>query len=165
MELDVAVDDPRRDDVRAALERHLAFSREVTPAGGVFALDLGALLDPSVTFVSARCDGEVLGVGALKELDASHAEFKSMHTLVGARRQGVARAVAEHLLSVAAERGYKRVSLETGNMEAFAPARSLYLALGFRPCPPFGQYVGSTTSACMTMDLGRLAVDGRGPGG
>jgi putative acetyltransferase len=113
-------------------------------------LGVDALLDPSVTFFSARRDGVLLGVGALKQLDGSHAELKSMHTLEGARRQGVAGALVDHMLSVAADRNYGRVSLETGNMAAFAPARALYAKAGFTPCASFGEYVGSRHSACMT---------------
>ena len=155
----VSVDDPRRDDVQALLAEHLAFSRMVTPASGVHALDLDGLLDSSVTFFSARLDGELVGVGALKQLDDTHAELKSMHTVEAARRRGIGRALVEHLLSVAADRMYRRVSLETGAMDAFAPARSLYAQLGFKPCPPFGQYVGSPTSTCMTIELGSEASD------
>jgi putative acetyltransferase len=155
MRLVVAVDDPRRDDVRALLARHLAFAREVTPPEDVYALDIDGLLDPTVTFCSARRDGELLGVGALRHLDGSHAELKSMHTVEGARGQGVGRALVEHLLSIAADRSYQRVSLETGTMEAFAPARAFYTKLGFTPCAPFGEYVGSATSACMTIAIGQ----------
>ncbi len=153
MALVIAVDDPRRHDIQAVLEQHLAFSRMVTPAHGVHALALGDLLEPAITFFSARLDGELLGVGALKQLDQTHAELKSMHTVRTARRRGVGEALVLYLLSVAADRNYRRVSLETGALDAFAPARSLYAKLGFRPCPPFGQYVGSSTSACMTIEL------------
>jgi putative acetyltransferase len=158
MGLVVAVDDPRRDDIQAVLEQHLAFSQTVTPAPGVHALSLEGLLDPGITFFSARLDGKLVGVGALKQLEETHAELKSMHTVEAARRRGVGRALVEHLLSVAASRNYRRVSLETGSMEAFAPARRLYAKLGFRPCQPFGQYVGSSTSVCMTLELGRRAT-------
>jgi len=80
MDVVIAVDDPRRDDVRALLEAHLAFSRAVTPPGHVHALEIDGLLDPAVTFFSARRDGVLVGIGALKRLDDSHAEVKSMHT-------------------------------------------------------------------------------------
>jgi putative acetyltransferase len=158
MGLVVAADDPCADDVRALLEQHLAFAREVTPPAGVHALDVEDLLDPTVTFFSARRDGVLLGVGALKQLDGSHAELKSMHTVETARGQGVGRAVVDHLLSVAADRNYRRVSIETGAMDAFAPARSLYRKVGFRPCAPFGEYACSPTSVCMT-----VAVDATAP--
>ena len=149
----IAEDDPLRPDVTALLERHLGFAHEVTPAGHVHALDVHRLLDPSVTFFSARRDGELLGVGALRELDPSHGEVKSMHTAPAARRQGVGRAMVEHLLAVARARGYERVSLETGTMDAFAPARELYLAIGFVPCAPFGEYTANEHSVCMTLAL------------
>ena len=149
----IAEDDPLRPDVTALLERHLAFAHEVTPEGHVHALDVHRLLDPSVTFFSARRDGALLGVGALRELDPSHGEVKSMHTAPAARRQGVGRAMVEHLLAVARARGYDRVSLETGTMDAFAPARELYLAIGFVPCAPFGEYTANPHSVCMTLAL------------
>lgn len=149
----IEVDDPRRDDVRALLEQHLAFAREVTPPEDVHALDLDGLLDPSVTFYSLRVDGELLGVGALKELAPGHAELKSMHTAKAARRRGVGRAIVDHLLAVAASRGVRRVSLETGAMDAFAPARALYASVGFVPCGPFGDYDESPNSAYMTLVL------------
>jgi putative acetyltransferase len=149
----IDVDDPGRDDVRALLERHLAFARAVTPPEDVHALELDGLLDPSVTFFSLRDDGRLLGVGAIKQLDPDHAELKSMHTAEEARRRGVGRAIVDHLLAVAAERGVSRVSLETGAMDAFAPARSLYASVGFVPCGPFGDYAESPNSAYMTLRL------------
>ena len=153
MDLVIAVDDPRVGDVRALLKTHLAFAREVTPPGHVHALDIDGLVDPAVTFFSARGDGVLVGIGALKRLDGSHAELKSMHTAQAARGQGVGRAMVDHLLAVAAARGFQRVSLETGTMEAFAPARSLYTTVGFTPCGPFGEYTANPNSACMTIDL------------
>lgn len=81
----VGPDDPRAADVRALLEHHLDLARAASPPGLSFALDLDGLLDPGVRFVSAREDGLLLGVGALKRLDAGHAEVKSMHTAAAAR--------------------------------------------------------------------------------
>jgi putative acetyltransferase len=157
MDLVIAVDDPRIDDVRTLLDRHLAFAREVTPPDHVHAMDVDDLVDPAVTFFSVRRDGVLLGVGALKRLDESHAEVKSMHTSESARGEGVGRAMVGHLLAVAADRGYQRVSLETGTMDAFAPARSLYTAFGFEPCAPFGEYTDNPHSAYMTIDLAEAA--------
>ena len=151
----IEVDDPRRDDVRALLGRHLAFAHATTPAEDVHALDLDGLLRPEITFFSLRESGAVLGVGALKELDPAHGEIKSMHTAAAARGRGVARALLDHLLALAAVRGYRRVSLETGSMEAFAPARALYAGAGFVPCGPFGDYRESPSSAYMTLELRR----------
>ena len=155
MGLTVAIDDPRADDVRALLDRHLAFCREVTPAGHVRALEPDGLLEPDVTLFGARQAGVLLGVAALRRLDGEHAELKSMHTLAAARGRGIGGALVDHILGVAAKRGYRRVSLETGTMEAFAPARSLYAKAGFLACTPFGDYTANPHSVCMTIAVGR----------
>jgi len=149
----ISVDDPRSEDVRRLLERHLAFTSAQSPPEDCHALDVDGLLDPAVTFFSYRSDGVLLGVGALKRLDAGHAELKSMHTAEAARRQGIGRAMVDHLLEVARRRGYRRVSLETGSMEAFEPSRSLYARAGFTPCEAFGQYQPSRNSTFMTLSL------------
>ncbi len=147
----IAMDDPHAQDVQALLQRHLAFAHHHTPPEGVHALAVDGLLDPAVTVFSARREGQLVAMGALKELDQTHAELKSMHTAAAARRQGIGRAMVDHLLCVARQRGYRQVSLETGTMAAFSPARALYIGAGFTECGPFGQYTKSPTSAFMTL--------------
>src|SRR3954469_14131811 len=110
----ISTDDPRADDVRALLARHLAHAYAHTRPEEVFALDVDALVDPAVTFFSYRLDGRLLGVAALKRLDDAHAEIKSMHTAEEARRRGVAAALVSHLIERARSLGYRRLSLETG---------------------------------------------------
>jgi putative acetyltransferase len=156
---EISIDDPRAKDVHELLERHLAFAHSHTPLEDIHALDVDGLLDPAVTFFSFRRHGELLGVGALKQLDGEHAELKSMHTAQAARGRGIGRAMVEHLVGVARERGFRRVSLETGSMPAFAPARSLYASAGFRPCGPFGDYSPSRSSAFMTLSLNALSLN------
>ena len=138
--VEIDVDDPRKPEVRALLERHLTFCLTETPPEHSFALDVDGLLDPAVTFVSCRDGDCVLGVAAIKELDPAHAEIKSMHTAAAARGRGVGRALLSHLLTVAGSRGYQRVSLETGTTPGFAVARALYESAGFTPTGPFGGY-------------------------
>jgi putative acetyltransferase len=150
MEGVIASDDPRNDDVVRLLAAHLAFANEHSPPEDVHALDVNGLLDPAVSFFSFRRDGQLLGVGALKRLDDEHAELKSMHTAAAARGRGVGRAMLNHLIDVARERGFRRLSLETGTMQAFEPARSLYATAGFAPCGPFDAYVLSPNSTYMT---------------
>lgn len=154
MAVQVQPDDPRADDVRALLERHLAFAHEHTPVEHVHALDVDALVGPDIVLVSCREAGRMRGVGAIRRLDAGHAEVKSMHTAAEARGTGVARQVLDHLLDVARSWGVTRVCLETGTMDAFVPAHRLYAAAGFVPCGPFADYPVSDTSAFMTLDLG-----------
>lgn len=149
----IELDDPRRPDLRALLERHLAFAAATTPPEDIHALAVDDLADPSVSFFALRGDGVVLAVGALKRLDGTHAEIKSMHTAEEARGQGVGAAMLGHLLGEARGRGFARVSLETGSGEAFAPARRLYAAAGFTPCGPFADYPDSPNSTYMTLAL------------
>jgi putative acetyltransferase len=149
----VGVDDPHRADVRALLEAHLRFCFSSTPLCHAYALDAERLAHPDVTFFSAREHGVVIGVGAVKRIDARHAELKSMHTAEAARGRGIGRALLEDLLSFARGEGYQRVSLETGTMEGFAAARRLYERAGFVPCGPFGDYTTSPDNTFMTMEL------------
>lgn len=150
---EVSIDDPGAPDVRLLLATHLTFARAPTPPEDAHALDVDGLLDPSVTFLSFRRDGVLLAVGALKRLDDEHAEVKSMHTVAAARRQGIGRRMTEHLIAVAREAGYRRLSLETGSMAEFAPARALYASVGFKVCEPFGEYRASPNSTYMAIDL------------
>ena len=150
---EIAIDDPTAADVRALVERHLEFARATTPPEHVFALDMDGLKDPAVTFFTYRVNGDVIGMAALKHLDDSHAELKSMHTAAEARGRGVGRALVDELEAVARERGYRRLSLETGAGPAFEAARSLYAGASFRPCGAFGDYRPTPLSAYMTLAL------------
>jgi len=127
----------------------------------VHALPIEALLGPEVMFFTARRHGELLAVGALKHLDARHCEVKSMHTAQAARRRGIGRAMLDHLIAVARDGGYRRISLETGSMAAFESARKLYGSAGFSECGAFGAYPESPTSTFMTLKLtaARSAAD------
>jgi putative acetyltransferase len=149
----IAADDPLTADVQALLRRHLEFAHATTPPEGVHALGTDGLLDPAVTLFSLRRDGELIAIGALKELAARHGEVKSMHTAAAARGSGAGRAMLEHIISVAARRGYERLSLETGSMAAFGPARALYASAGFKLCGPFAAYHPSPTSTFMTLAI------------
>jgi putative acetyltransferase len=153
----IDVDDPTAPDVRALLHAHLAHAQAVSPPEDVHALDADRLNDPSVSFFSARVDGELVGVGALREVDAAHVEIKSMHTAAAARGRGVGRAMLDHLISIARSRGYRRISLETGSMDGFAPARRLYQSAGFTRCEPFAGYRPSPYSVCMTLEIATLS--------
>lgn len=152
-ELLVAPDNPGSADVQALLEAHLAFSVRHSAPGNVHALDAAGLLDDDVSLFSAREEGRLLGIAALKHLDGSHAELKSMHIAKGVRGRGIGRAVVDHLLAVARSRGYVRVSLETGSTADFAPARGLYASMGFRTCGPFADYTLNSDSVYMVLDL------------
>ncbi len=156
-------DDPARPDVTALLTEHLADMRATSPPESVHALDVEALRRPGITFVTARRDGVLLGCAALKELDAASAEIKSMRTTAAARGTGVGRALLSHLIGLAGDRGYTRLSLETGTEAFFAPARALYAAHGFEPTGPFADYTDDPHSAYFTLRLDQRAASDAQP--
>lgn len=151
--MEIEIDDPTRPDVTALLAEHLADMYATSPAESVHALDVEALTAPSITFWTAREDGALLGCGALRELDPTHGEIKSMRTTAAARGRGVAAAVLAELTRVALARGYSRISLETGAEDYFAAARRLYRRNGFVDCEPFGEYRPDRHSVFLTKGL------------
>ncbi|SDY86293.1 putative acetyltransferase [Lysobacter sp. yr284] len=142
-----------RPEVIALLREHLQGMAELSPPDSVHALGLDALKHPQISFWSAWDDEELLGCGALKQLDAAHGEIKSMRTAGAHRRRGVAAAMLEHILAEAARREYRRLSLETGSMDGFGPARSLYARYGFDYCGPFADYRDDPNSVFMSKAL------------
>jgi putative acetyltransferase len=149
----IAVDDPLAADVSELVSRHLHFASSLSPPENVFALDASGLVDRSVTFYSCRRGGELLAIGALKHLSDHHGEVKSMHTASASRRLGLGRAMLGHLIGVARERSYQLLSLETGSMDGFAPARALYASAGFTVCGAFASYQPSPYSVFMSLPL------------
>jgi putative acetyltransferase len=150
---DIRSDDLSAPAVHGLLREHLQNMALHSPPESIHALDLDALRQPGITFWTAWDGNELLGCGALKELDAAHAEIKSMRTASAHRRKGVAAAMLQHLLTVAAQRDYRRLSLETGSMAAFEQARALYARFGFVPCGPFNGYLEDPYSVFMTKTL------------
>ena len=154
----ITTDDLSGPEIPALLAEHLRDMYATSPAESVYALDLDGLRQPAVTVYAARADGELLGIGALKELEPGHGEIKSMRTAQAHRRKGVAAALLDHIVGQARARGMTRLSLETGTDDFFAPARALYARRGFLPCPPFVGYTDDPNSTFMTLTLPPLAA-------
>jgi putative acetyltransferase len=151
--LELKIDDLRGPEIAELLAEHLRCMAEVSPPESRHALNLEELRRPEITFWSIWQGHELVGCGALKELDAGHAEIKSMRTASGHLRKGIATIVLEHLIAQAKRRGYRRLSLETGSMPYFTPAHGLYRKFGFVDCPPFQGYVEDPNSVFMTKEL------------
>jgi putative acetyltransferase len=151
--MQIETDDLTRPPVLALLNEHLANMYELSPPESVHALDVSKLRAPGITFWTVWDDGLLLGCGAVKELSPRHGEVKSMRTPAALRRRGAARAVLAHIIGVARERGYERLSLETGSMAAFVPAQKLYESFGFSYCGPFEGYVADPNSVFMSLRL------------
>jgi putative acetyltransferase len=149
----IKIDDLTGPEITELLREHLDNMAQNSPPESMHALSLEELRKPEITFWSIWDGTELLGCGALKELDPQHGEIKSMRTASIHRRKGVAAALLEHMLEEAKRRNYKRVSLETGSMDAFAPAHSLYARFGFTKCAPFADYIEDPNSLFMTKGL------------
>jgi len=145
----IRVDDLSGPAIRALLEEHLSNMAQLSPPESMHALDIDALRQPDVTFWSLWSGADLLGCGALKQLDPQHGEIKSMRTAMAFRGQGVARRLLGHIVNEARGRGYHMLSLETGSMAAFEPARRLYQDVGFAACAPFADYVDDPHSVFM----------------
>src|SRR3970282_948090 len=138
--MEMRVDDPRGAEIASMLREHLRSVAVHSPPESIHALDIDALCPPQITFWAAWEERELLGCGALLELDRRHGEIKSMRTAAAHLRKGVASKILEHIIEEAKRLSYTRLSLETGSMEAFAPARALYTSFGFLFCEPFASY-------------------------
>ena len=149
----IEIDDLSRPEVHALLAEHLQNMHEISPRESVHALDLSRLRTPDITLWTVWEDGVLVGCGALKELDPTHGEIKSMRTPARLRRRGAGRAVLAHIIEQARMRGYARLSLETGSTDAFRPAQRLYESFGFTYCGPFGPYREHPHSVFMTKVL------------
>lgn len=151
--MQIRLDDLSGPEIRALLDEHLRDMALLSPPESVHALDLDGLRAPEISFWTAWSNGELMGCGALKELDPMHGEIKSMRTSVAHRRRGVARAILRHIIQEAEKRSYSRLSLETGSMDGFQPAQQLYQSFGFAYCPPFAAYTSDPNSVFMTKAL------------
>ncbi len=151
--MDIKVDDLTGPEIAGLLKEHLQSMAQHSPPESIHALALEELRKPEITFWSVWNNAELLGCGALKELSSHHGEIKSMRTASLHQRKGVAAKLLQHILEEAKHRKYKRVSLETGSMEAFTPAHNLYTKFGFKQCGPFADYVNDPYSIYMTKEL------------
>lgn len=136
----IQIDDLTDGKVEALLESHLAQMQKYSPVESIHALDKQKMRSSGITFWSARLNGDVMGCGALKQIDETSAELKSMKTASNYLRMGVAESLLKEILAVAEQRGYKSIYLETGSNEAFLPAVKLYQKYGFIECGPFAEY-------------------------
>ncbi|WKD49605.1 GNAT family N-acetyltransferase [Microbulbifer spongiae] len=151
--MEIKVDDLTDPRIADFLEEHISDMKSVSPPESKHALDLDALKEPDITFWSVWQQGDLIGCGAIKELDKTHGEIKSMRTCSSKRGSGIGASLLKHILDEAALRGYERVSLETGSMPFFDPARKLYSKFGFNFCQPFADYKLDANSVFMELKL------------
>ncbi len=158
MGLRIVVDDLSGPQIAGFLAEHIQEMRAITPLESKHALDLDGLRKPEITFWSVMDGDALVGCGAIKRLDAGHAEVKSMRTASTRKRGGIASLLLAHIIAEARRMGFSRLSLETGSAEFFLPARKLYEKFGFDYCEPFADYRPDPNSVFMTRDLQLISV-------
>lgn len=162
--IEITVDDLSDPRVAAFLCEHLEDMRATSPPESTHALDIDGLRAVEVTFWTLWTAAELAACGALKHLNESHAEIKSMRVSAKHRGKGLASQLLLHLIKEASARRYSRLSLETGSMAFFKPARKLYKKFGFRYAGPFGNYREDPNSVYMSLQLSPDTVNTRLPG-
>lgn len=153
MPIRTLVDDLSSPEVQDLVAEHLAGMRGNSPPGHVNALAIEGLRAPGVTFWTAWLGEHLCGCGALKELNATTGEVKSMRTRSAFLRQGVGRAILEEIVRTAKARGYGQLYLETGTGPAFLAAHALYAQNGFNWCGAFGDYEATEFNVFMVRNL------------
>lgn len=146
-------DDLLGPEIETLLNVHLQTMALHSPPESIHALDLDALRVPEINFWTAWEGSDLLGCGALKEIAPGHGEIKSMHTYEHHRGKGVGASLVRHIINTARNRNLRRLSLETGSMQAFSPAQELYKSVGFVLCEPFADYELDPNSIFMTLEL------------
>lgn len=143
--------------VIALLRYHYEQNRANSPPDSCHVLDLTAMQTPDIAFFTAWESEELLGMGAIKRLNAADGELKSMRTLPKALRRGVAGSILRHLIAEGRRMNLKSLWLETGSYDYFLPARALYARHGFVECAPFGEYRPDPNSTFMMLELEPLS--------
>ncbi len=146
-------DDLTNPQVILLLEEHMKDMQATSPPESVHALDIEKLRNSHVIFWSIWDDENLAGCGAYVELDKFHAEIKSMRTSSNYKNRGVASLMLKHIIKEAKTKGYTRLSLETGSMSYFEPARQLYLKHGFEYTTPFSNYTDDPNSQFLTKTI------------
>lgn len=153
MALVITPADFRNAALLAFLQAHLDDMAPTAPPESRHALDAAGLQKPGIRMWVASDEQNLVGTVALARISVWHEELKSMRTDPRRRGLGVASTLLTHALDDAKSRGVRRISLETGSMDFFAPARELYRKHGFVACGPFGSYVEDPNSTFMTLDI------------
>jgi putative acetyltransferase len=149
----ISQESPLGPDLALLMQRHTADMHADTPPESIHMMDAGQLAAPGIAFFVMRDGGVPVAMGAIKRIDDTHAEIKSMHVLAEARGRGLSRVMLEHLLAAARAAGFARLSLETGVQPTFVAARALYARSGFTDCPPFEGYGPDPNSVFLTRVL------------
>ena len=139
--------------VNELLKTHFIELKSVSPEGSSHVLDIEGLKVPSIKFWSLWENNDLIGCGALKILSENHGEFKSIRVADRFRQKKYGEKIIDHLIEKSKNQGIKKLSVETGAGEFFAPARKLFKNFGFKECKPFAHYKEDPNSCYYNLNL------------
>jgi GNAT superfamily N-acetyltransferase len=95
--------------------------------------------------------GRAVGGGAIRRYDDENIELKRVFVHNEYQGQGIGSRLVSLLIEWAAELGYRRMILETG--ELLAESCAVYKKLGFAVIPNYGPYADMPESLCMAREI------------
>ncbi|MGE0829115.1 MAG: GNAT family N-acetyltransferase [Hyphomonadaceae bacterium] len=141
MVVEIAIETPLQDEVRALVAALNEWAFEQTPREFCHHMTVEQMAEPDTTVFIARDDaGAAIAMGALKRHAEGLGEVKRMFTRPGLRGGGLAGRIVGEIEKLARQEGFTRLVLETGAVSAFAPAWRVYERAGFNRCGAFLDY-------------------------
>ena len=108
-------------------------------------------LDEIQEAIVVYADGKAAGGGAIRKYDDETVELKRVFVHNEYQGRGIGTRLVSLLMEWAAQLGYRRMILETG--ELLSESCAVYKKLGFKVIPNYGPYVNMPESLCMAKDL------------
>ena len=141
------------DDVDALIQLSHRYFAELYPSESNHQEDPQRLLATDIYFIGAYLERKLLGIGAVKTVDASPAygEIKNLFVDPRQRGQGVSRKIMSALEKFLIDNNIMLCRLETGPEQS--EAIGLYQSLGYHKCPSYGDYNPDPLSVFMEKEL------------
>ncbi len=147
---EISLEDPTSESARKLIDELSQTLAMITGDSGRSSFDPESVLGPQAAFVVARdVDGNALGCGAFRPLQAGIAELKRMYAKPGTK--GVGSAILHELEERARQLGYQELWLETRLINSHAVA--FYESHSYQQIPNFGPYVGRLEAICLRKRL------------
>jgi putative acetyltransferase len=144
MTIEIAVETPLHDDVRALIAELNATLLELTPPEFCFHMTVEQMAEPHTTVFIARDNGMAVGCGALKRHPGGIGEVKRMYTRPSHRGLKIGAEIVRRIETLARREGLVRLVLETGDRHP--AAWTVYERAGFMRCGPVLDYPDSNWS-------------------
>ena len=142
------------DEIDTLIQLSRRYMAELYPPESIHQEDPQQLLAADTYFIGAYLERKLLGIGAVKHVDASPAygEIKNLFVDPRQRGQGASRLIMNALEQSLVDNNIMLCCLETGSGQA--ESIGLYQSLGYQQCPPYGDYKPDPLSIFMEKELG-----------